>query len=77
MITRSPIFFFLFLQTVTGDTLVASQPAFRIASKDYIKTHSKDADPCLPLLEGVTVPPPVFFCTIEPPSQAFQDGEEY
>ncbi|KAJ8028865.1 Ribosome-releasing factor 2, mitochondrial [Holothuria leucospilota] len=62
-------------KTVTGDTLVASQPAFKLATKAYSQGQSeqKKDTPSLPLLEGVTVPQPVFFCTIEPPSQAFQD----
>ncbi|XP_071844471.1 ribosome-releasing factor 2, mitochondrial-like isoform X2 [Apostichopus japonicus] len=63
-------------KTVTGDTLVSSQPAFRIACKNYVNSHPQGGQAALPLLEGVTVPPPVFFCTIEPPSQAFQDDLE-
>lgn len=63
-------------KTVTGDTLVASQQSFKVASKYYTKAHCQDSDAGFPLLEGVTVPPPVFFCTIEPPSQAFQGDLE-
>eukprot|EP00057_Strongylocentrotus_purpuratus_P021238 XP_011675712.1 PREDICTED: ribosome-releasing factor 2, mitochondrial [Strongylocentrotus purpuratus] len=51
-------------QTVTGDTLVASKASYNIAKKK----HSRQA----PLLEPIKVPEPVFFCTIEPPSQAYQ-----
>ncbi|XP_041464083.1 ribosome-releasing factor 2, mitochondrial-like [Lytechinus variegatus] len=51
-------------QTVTGDTIVASKAAYNIAKKK----HSHQA----PLLEPIKVPEPVFFCTIEPPSQAYQ-----
>ncbi|XP_071480399.1 ribosome-releasing factor 2, mitochondrial-like [Diadema antillarum] len=51
-------------QTVTGDTLVASKASYNTARKSL--RHR------LPLLEAVNIPDPVFFCTIEPPSQAYQ-----
>ncbi|XP_071496611.1 ribosome-releasing factor 2, mitochondrial-like [Diadema antillarum] len=50
-------------QTVTGDTLVASKASYNTARKSLRQQ---------PLLEAVNIPDPVFFCTIEPPSQAYQ-----
>jgi elongation factor G len=70
------------LQTITGDTLTASHRSALAASKSYHRTANvatdrevveADDDPAAPLiLAGMVIPDPVFFCSVEPPSLAFQ-----
>ena len=73
------------LQTVTGDTLVASKASYNVAKKvfrqqwDHKEPRRRDSAEDThnaPLLETIQIPEPVFFCTIEPPSQAYQAGTE-
>ncbi|XP_062516470.1 ribosome-releasing factor 2, mitochondrial-like isoform X2 [Corticium candelabrum] len=70
-------------QTVTGDTLVMSASAASFARKDLEKVRaavtpsqsSKAHRPMpsmLPVLAGLQVPDPMFFCTVEPASAAYQ-----
>ncbi|XP_022099652.1 ribosome-releasing factor 2, mitochondrial-like [Acanthaster planci] len=63
-------------QTATGDTLVSSKSALKAATR-ALKRHNKSgADPTgfdqVAVLGSLDVPEPVFFCTIEPASQAYQ-----
>lgn len=66
------------LQSATGDTIVSSKAsaaaAARRAGRDAggQKRSASDAESLL--LAGVEIPDPVFFCTIEPPSMAKQQG---
>jgi elongation factor G len=65
-------------QTVTGDTITASHRCALAASKSYHQSiessiSHQDDDLSVPLvLAGMIIPEPVFFCSIEPPSLAFQ-----
>ncbi|XP_050185591.1 ribosome-releasing factor 2, mitochondrial isoform X2 [Myiozetetes cayanensis] len=64
-------------QSATGDTIVSSKAsavaAARRAGRDAgEKRSTSDVDSLL--LAGVEIPDPVFFCTIEPPSMAKQQG---
>lgn len=54
---------------ITGDTLVSSQGSAKDASKRFKKESGKDD---AVVLAGVTIPPPVFFCSIEPASARYQ-----
>ena len=81
----------LFVQTFTGDTLTTSQSTARTAAKVWQKEHQKrcehqgddsvegkeDEEATIPILAGVNVPQPVFFCSIEPPSMAYQKQLEH
>lgn len=66
------------MQTVTGDTLVTSHQVANAAQKAYHAEHpSTDSatdtpDDSTPVLVGVTLPDPVFFCAIEPVSMSQQ-----
>ncbi len=65
-------------QTVTGDTLVSSKSALNAAQRTW-KRRSKSTEETasadkVPMLGGLDIPQPVFFCTIEPTSQAYQAG---
>ena len=65
-----------FLQTFTGDTLTASHQVANSVEKAYRSEHSStdgatDTDRT-PVLAGVTLPDPVFFCAIEPVSMRQQ-----
>lgn len=61
-------------QTVTGDTLVASHRVANSARDALAHQSGRASADCqeMPVLVGLTVPDPVFFCSIEPPSMAFQ-----
>jgi len=66
-------------QTSTGDTLVSSQKSAISAAKSYQKSSaegSSDLDE-LPVLAGMDIPDPVFFCSIEPPSLAHQKALDH
>ncbi len=52
------------LQTYTGDTIVLSSTAAASASADSTSLS----------LEVLDLPPPVFFCSVEPSSAAYQKG---
>lgn len=62
------------VQTVTGDTLVASHRVANSARDALAHQSGQASADCreMPVLVGLTVPEPVFFCSIEPPSMAFQ-----
>jgi elongation factor G len=71
----------VYFQTITGDTLVSSLRSAVAASKSYHRTlklqsgkiNDTDEYTFVPLiLAGMTIPRPVFFCSIEPPSIGFQ-----
>ncbi|XP_072166611.1 ribosome-releasing factor 2, mitochondrial-like [Diadema setosum] len=49
-----------------------SQSKERVGRDDGGEDGEENETSCLPLLEAVNIPDPVFFCTIEPPSQAYQ-----
>ncbi|XP_038076381.1 ribosome-releasing factor 2, mitochondrial-like isoform X2 [Patiria miniata] len=63
-------------QTVTGDTLVSSKSALNAATRVLKRQGKSSNDPSdvdrVPVLGSLDVPEPVFFCTIEPASQAYQ-----
>lgn len=61
-------------QTITGDTVVSSSQVAKAAEKQFQKTATpnEDGDIRAPVLAGLTVPDPVFFCSIEPPSMAYK-----
>ncbi|KAK2190371.1 hypothetical protein NP493_82g01026 [Ridgeia piscesae] len=65
-------------QTITGDTLVASHQVANAAQKAYHADHPTTdgttdmPDDSTPVLAGVTLPDPVFFCAIEPVSMSQQ-----
>ncbi|XP_071965040.1 ribosome-releasing factor 2, mitochondrial-like isoform X2 [Antedon mediterranea] len=73
-------------QTITGDTLVSSKSNLAKISKDtkiqsnrkskkHLGQDVKDkTERQLELLPGLDIPQPVFFCTIEAPSMAYQDA---
>ena len=79
------------MQTFTGDTLTTSQSAARTAAKVWQKEQLKrlehlkednmeeeeQEEAVFPVLAGVNVPAPVFFCSIEPPSMAYQKHLEH
>ncbi|XP_066963770.1 ribosome-releasing factor 2, mitochondrial [Macrobrachium rosenbergii] len=50
-------------ETRTGDTLVASQSVAKSVKKEALKNKTE-----VPLLMGLQIPDPVFFCSIEAPS---------
>ena len=71
----------MYFQTVTGDTLLSSAKAAKAAEQAHAKhtsaTEEDDSDEeadgsFTPVLAGLDVPDPVFFCTVEPPSMAHQ-----
>uniref|UniRef100_A0A8C4QUS0 GTP dependent ribosome recycling factor mitochondrial 2 n=1 Tax=Eptatretus burgeri TaxID=7764 RepID=A0A8C4QUS0_EPTBU len=73
-------------KTVTGDTLVASKKSAIAASQRAREANtppnegSHEAggiEVILPVLAGVDVPEPVFFCTVEPPSAAKQQNLDH
>ena len=57
-------------ETVTGDTIVKSKNSGNVAMSAW-EGSSKSNATC-PLLSGVSIPDPVFYCSIEPPSMRFQ-----
>ncbi|XP_071793889.1 ribosome-releasing factor 2, mitochondrial-like isoform X2 [Asterias amurensis] len=59
-------------QTVTGDTLVSSKSALNAAQRTWKRQSKSNDETEVPMLGGLDVPQPVFFCTIEPTSQAYQ-----
>lgn len=65
------------LQTVTGDTIVASKASAEAALRRAQNQTVNGEEHVNVILSGVEVPDPVFFCTIELPSMAKQAGELY
>ncbi|XP_073535969.1 ribosome-releasing factor 2, mitochondrial isoform X1 [Phyllobates terribilis] len=66
-------------QTATGDTIVSSKASASAAARRAGRTGEKSKDKKSqddPVLAGVEIPEPVFFCTIEPPSVAKQPDLE-
>ena len=63
---------------MTGDTIVSSKASGAAAERRALKgaglKSGSEEGPSSPVLAGVEVPEPVFFCTIEPPSMAKQAG---
>ena len=70
---------FMLLQTSTGDTLVSSQKTATSAAQSYQNSRTEgSSDPAtLPVLAGMDIPDPVFFCSIEPPSLAYQKALDH
>ncbi|GAB1597708.1 ribosome-releasing factor 2, mitochondrial-like [Argonauta hians] len=71
-----------FKQTITGDTLVASQAAANAAIKEYKKEHPSGAedgerDFDSPVMAGLDIPDPVFFCSIEAETVSDQKHLDY
>jgi len=58
-------------ETYTGDTLVANANAAKSAVANSEKKSGKGGG-ASPFLAGLTVPEPVFYCSIEPPSMMYQ-----
>uniref|UniRef100_T1IIF1 Tr-type G domain-containing protein n=1 Tax=Strigamia maritima TaxID=126957 RepID=T1IIF1_STRMM len=58
--------------TVTGNTIVSSSHAANAAMKKYAEEHKNNVSDVAPLLGGLQVPDPVFFCSIEPSSLSQQ-----
>ena len=67
------------LQTSTGDTLVSSQKSAVYAAKSYqnSSTDENRDQVLLPVLAGMDIPDPVFFCSIEPPSLSYQKALDH
>lgn len=57
---------------VTGDTIVSAKSAAERARKTYAKETNLKLEEVNPVLAGIRVPDPVFFCSIEAPSLSFQ-----
>jgi len=62
-------------QTSTGDTLVSNQKSADSAVKSY--QEGNDHSAALPVLAGMDIPDPVFFCSVEPPSLAYQKALDH
>ena len=64
------------VQTYTGDSITSSQATAKAATREFHKTKSADTRDGeefeAPVLAGVEVPTPVFFCSVEPPTMALQ-----
>jgi len=67
------------MQTSTGDTLVNSQRCVASAVKSYQSScpGGDDGLATVPLLAGMDIPDPVFFCSVEPPSLAYQKALDH
>jgi len=65
------------LQTSTGDTLVSSQRSVASAVKSYQSSCPEGDDGLVPVLAGMEIPDPVFFCSVEPPSLAYQKALDH
>jgi len=66
-------------QTSTGDTLVSNQSSAESAIKSYQDScaHKTDELGAMPVLAGMDIPDPVFFCSVEPPSLAYQKALDH
>ncbi|CAD5111381.1 DgyrCDS696 [Dimorphilus gyrociliatus] len=60
-------------ETITGDTLVKNLTTVTRAKKSL----DKDEETVDEILASMNVPEPVFFCSIEPPSQAYMKQLDY
>lgn len=67
------------VQTSTGDTIVSSQRSADSAVKSYQSSCPEGTDDAatLPVLAGMDIPDPVFFCSVEPPSLAYQKALDH
>lgn len=65
-----------YTQTYTGDTIVQSSSTAKAAWRAVTHRQSNEDDPSseVPELGAIDIPPPVFFCSIEPSSAAQQKG---
>ncbi|ELU17203.1 hypothetical protein CAPTEDRAFT_133342 [Capitella teleta] len=54
-----------FKETITGDTIVTSAQVAKAAERE-------SGEEGAPVLAGLSLPDPVFFCSVEPPSMAFK-----
>ena len=66
-------------QTSTGDTLVSNQRSADSAERSYRSScpDGNDDVATLPVLAGMDIPDPVFFCSVEPPSLAYQKALDH
>ena len=72
-------------QSISGDTLTHSASSARSALRAYAKHHpdneedveDDDDEDMKPVLATLMVPDPVFFCSIEAPSQAYQQALDH
>ena len=61
---------------MTGDTLVRSAAAAKVAKREAERENGRGGGGGRQLvLPGPPLPEPMFFCTIEPESAAYQKGE--
>ncbi len=61
--------------TFTGDTLVTSSAVAKDVTKKWLAAKEKlgsGSDAQSPYLSGMSVPSPVFYCSVEPPSLMYQ-----
>ena len=65
-----------YTQTYTGDTIVQSSSAANAAWRAATHRQSDENLPSseVPELGAIDIPPPVFFCSVEPSSAAQQKG---
>jgi len=74
------LMYLMLFQTSTGDTLVSSQKSVDSAIKSYQSSSPEgggDAMATVPVLAGMDIPDPVFFCSVEPPSLAYQKALDH
>lgn len=67
------------LECVTGDTLISSSSILETAKENFLKDHPEmrnSSEDSIPFLTGPSVPDPVFFCSIEPPSPSKEKNLE-
>ena len=65
-----------YTQTYTGDTIVQSSSTAKAAWRAITHRQSDEDHPSseVPELGAIDIPPPVFFCSIEPSAAAQQKG---
>lgn len=64
-------------QTFTGDTIVKSASSAKAAERSLLRDDSNIESKRSLALEHIEVPPPVFFCSVEPYSAAVQKGKGF
>ena len=69
------------MQTYTGDTIVQSSSCAKAAQRAVEQQQRRSTDDqqshpagAIPELGAINIPPPVFFCSVEPSSAAEQKG---
>ena len=69
----------MLIQTSTGDTLVNNQRSVASAIKSYQSSCPQEDDglATVPVLAGMDIPDPVFFCSVEPQSLAYQKALDH